>query len=441
MPSNIEPNQSGHQATPSPTSELPAPAVTRVEPNFDPKMLSNGSKEVVKTLQAAGHEAYLVGGCIRDALLGFQPKDFDVATSAQPDSVRPLFRKCRLIGRRFRLAHVFSKGELVEVATFRKDGSGSASKESANQEVDDSGILTADNAYGSLEEDIIRRDFTINALYYDPSLNIVMDGVDGLKDLEAKKIRMIGDPEIRFTEDPVRILRALRFAAKLSFTIEEETEKAIPKLAHLLTEIPAARLFEELQKLFICSYGQRCFEQLIKYDIFQYLLPQTQHFLHYDAARQMIQRALENTEKRILQGKTVTPSFLLAIFLWAPVRAWQKHFINQKVPAMLALHRAVQQVVQTQIKATALPKRFTGPMQDIFELQERLCRASRKSALKTLGHRRFRAAFDFLVIRELAGDIEPGIAKWWLDLQTASPEERSNMLSNLRAPQGRRKSN
>lgn len=458
MPSPTDPIQQGPQATPPSHNEseaaletssksvsqatlsMPEPIqITRIEAQFDAQLLSAGSKDVVKALQTAGHEAYLVGGCIRDALLGYKPKDFDVATSAQPDSVRPLFRKCRLIGRRFRLAHVFSRGELVEVATFRKDASSSKAQESDAQKVAESGILTADNAYGNLEEDIIRRDFTINALYYDPSSNIVMDGAGGLEDLKAKKIRIIGDPETRFTEDPVRILRALRFAAKLDFEIEAKTEAAIPKLAHLLSEIPSARLFEELQKLFICAYGQKCLEQLLKYDILQYLLPQTQHFLHYNTAREMIQRALENTEKRILQGKTVTPSFLLAIFLWAPVRAWQSHFISKKVPPMLALHQAVQQVVQTQVKATALPKRFTGPMQDIFELQERLCRASRKSALKTLSHRRFRAAFDFLVIRELAGDIEPGIAKWWLNLQTASPEERSTLLSNLRAHSNRRK--
>lgn len=414
-------------------------AITKTEPSFNPNILSAGSKDVVRTLQSAGHQAFLVGGCIRDALLGLHPKDFDVATSAPPDSVKPLFRKCRIIGRRFRLAHVFSRGELVEVATFRKDASNDDSNNVSDQQVAKSGILTADNAFGSLDEDIIRRDFTINALYYDPQANEILDGVNGLADIEAKKIRLIGDPDVRFVEDPVRILRALRFAAKLDFDIEEATEAAIPKYAHLLKEIPPARLFEELQKLFICSYGKKCLDQLLKYDIFKYILPQTQHFLEYDSARQMINLALDNTEKRILQGKTVTPSFLLAIFLWAPVRAWQAHFMKQDIQPMLALHQAINQVVQTQISTTALPKRFTGPMQDIFELQERLCRASRKSALKTLAHRRFRAAFDFLVIRELASDIEPGVAKWWLNLQTASPESRKKLLQDLRSGNSRRK--
>lgn len=428
----------------------PSIEMVEIRPDFDPGVLSGGSKDVVKTLQKAGHQAYLVGGCIRDALLGLQPKDFDVATSAAPEAIRPLFKKCRLIGRRFRLAHVFSRGELVEVATFRKDASNDdinleddSLNSTPNQEMAISGVLTSDNAFGSLEEDIIRRDFTINALYYDPESNVVMDGVGGLEDLRAKKIRLIGDPEVRFREDPVRILRALRFAAKLDFTIEEKTEASIPTLSHLLKEIPTARLFEELQKLFICSHGTKCLEQLIKYDVFKHLLPQTQHFLGHAAAKKMIQLALENTEKRILQGKTVTPSFLLAIFLWAPVRAWQQHLSNpqhpEKLTPMLALHQAVQQVVQTQIHTTALPKRFTGPMQDIFELQERMCRASRKSALKTLAHRRFRAAFDFLVIRELAGDIEPGIAQWWLELQTAAPEDRKAILSTLRSGQSRRR--
>ena len=421
-------------------------SVKTVDATFDPKALSSGSKDVVSILQKAGHQAFLVGGCIRDALLDLHPKDFDVATSAPPEDVKPLFRKCRLIGRRFRLAHVFSKGELVEVATFRKEASerleadfNEKIDESLSQQTAKSGILTSDNVFGSLEEDIIRRDFTINALYYDPQSNTIIDGVNGLEDLSAKKIRLIGDPETRFTEDPVRILRALRFAAKLNFEIEEQTEAAIPRFAHLLAEIPPARLFEELQKLFISSYGQKCLEQLVKYNVFRYLLPQTSHFLGHETAYKMIQLALENTEKRIKEGKTVTPSFLLAIFLWAPVRAWQHHLCQKTTPPMLALNRAVQHVVDIQVHSTALPKRFTGPMQDIFELQERLCRASRKSALKTLGHRRFRAAFDFLVIRELAGDIEPGIAKWWLNLQVASPDERKNLLAGLRSGQSKRK--
>ncbi len=415
--------------------------ITRTEPTFNPNILSAGSKDVVKTLQSAGHQAYLVGGCIRDALLGLHPKDFDVATSAAPDLVKPLFRKCRIIGRRFRLAHVFSRGELVEVATFRKDASSEDGSEddSSQQTTAESGILTSDNAFGTLEEDIIRRDFTINALYYDPQSNQIIDGVNGLADIEARQIKLIGDPDVRFREDPVRILRALRFSAKLNFKIEPATEAAIPKYAHLLKEIPPARLFEEMQKLFICAYGRKCFAQLLKYDVFKYIFPQTEHFLKYESASKMINLALENTEKRIMQGKTVTPSFLLAIFLWAPVRAWQSHFIKQQLQPMLALHQAINQVVQTQVASTALPKRFTGPMQDIFELQERLCRASRKSAPKTLAHRRFRAAFDFLVIRELANDIEPGIAKWWLNLQTASKEEKKQLLSELRSGNSRRK--
>lgn len=445
---------------PNPNAPAPDASLERelqtIEAPFEPNLISSGSKDVVKALQDAGHEGYLVGGCIRDALLGLRPKDFDVATSAAPEAVRPLFRKCRLIGRRFRLAHVFARGELVEVATFRKDASSlpdaksnsdteSTEKKSrlnSTQSSSENGILTADNTYGSLAEDIIRRDFTINALYYNPATHTVMDGARGLEDLKAKKIRLIGDPEVRFREDPVRILRALRFAAKLGFSIETKTEEAIPKLAHLLAEIPPARRFEELQKLFICSYGTHCLEKLVEYKVFKYLLPQTQHFLKHESIQKMIQLSLENTEKRITQGKTVTPSFLLAIFLWAPMRAWQQKIFQEhgdRTPPMLALHRAVEQVIQIQVQSTALPKRFTGPMQDIFELQERLCKASRKSALKTLAHRRFRAAFDFLVIRELAGEVEPGIAKWWLDLQTAPPDERKQMLLTLRSGQSRRK--
>jgi len=425
----------------------------RVKVSIQPEQISSAGREVVRVLQDAGHEAYLVGGCIRDALLAITPKDFDVATSATPDEVKGLFRKCRLIGRRFRLAHIFVRGELIEVATFRKaaveaQSSKDSSEESDDEAIDasaqdqqscDQGILTADNAYGSLNEDIVRRDFTVNALYLDPFSMEIIDEVDGLQDLENRCIRLIGDPQVRFREDPVRILRALRFSAKLDFNIDPVTAGVIPTFAPLLNEIPKARLFEELQKLFISAYAKACFDKLVENDILKYLLPQTNIFLQYEPIRKMLDLALENTSARIRKGKNITPSFLLAIFLWGPVRAWQQHFRQGGSPAMLALHRATQQVVYIQAESTALPKRFTGPMQDIFELQERLCKATRKNAFKTLQHRRFRAAFDFLVIREMAGDIEPGIARWWLDLQTADKAGQQAMLKSLRSGQSRRR--
>jgi len=472
------PNETTISEVPPITDKL---VLQRVAVNVNESGISQAAREVVQILQKAGHEAYLVGGCIRDLLIDILPKDFDVATSAEPEVVKELFRRCRLIGRRFRLAHVFIKGELIEVATFRKNSiqapnmehepknkptldkptfESSSPENSKSDQISPKetiadktiadkieskvhtssmGILINDNVFGNLEEDIIRRDFTINALYFDPSKGEVIDGVNALNDLKNKQINMIGDPESRFREDPVRILRALRFAAKLNFEIAPDTKAAIPKLAPLLKEIPTARLFEEFQKLFICGHSQRSFEQLLKWDILKYLLPQTNEYLDQPQFVKMIELALENTSRRIMEGKTVTPSFLLAIFLWAPVRAWQMYWIDKGMPRMLALHRSVQQVTFIQAKSTALPRRFTTPMQDIFELQERLCRATRKNSLKTLAHRRFRAAFDFLVIRENAQDLEKGVGQWWLQFQTCNEEARQDMISCLRTGQARRR--
>ena len=391
-------------------------------------------------LKKEGYEAYLVGGGVRDLLLGREPKDFDISTNAEPEEIRAIFRNCRLIGRRFRLAHIIFGRDVVEVATFRGQGTDAAV---GKIEADESGRLLRDNVYGTLEEDAWRRDFTINSLYYNIRDFSVVDYTGGLADLEAGVLRIIGDPWQRYREDPVRMLRAVRFAAKIGFRLERETEAALFELGHLLADIPAARLFDEVLKLFMGGCAVQTFEMLRHYKLFEHLFPQTERALAVEEGGfplVMVAQALANTDQRIAEEKPVTPAFLYAALLWEPVRlAWQKEMeAEPTLPESVALANAARDVVAAQVRSTALPRRFSTPMQEIWFMQSRLEKRNGKRAYRLLEHPRFRAAYDFLLLRAHAGEADEALAQWWTEFQEANSERRQEMVSVFGPVRGRR---
>jgi len=389
----------------------------------------------LKTLyrfKEAGVEAYLVGGGIRDLLLGVQPKDFDIATAATPEEVKDLFgRQCRLIGRRFRLAHVRFGREIIEVATFRA-GHQEAETEGLGERCDESGRILRDNVYGNVEQDAHRRDFTINALYYDVTDFSVRDYVGALEDVAARRLRLIGDPEDRYREDPVRMLRAVRIAAKLDLTIDEATEKPLFALGDLLHEVPPARLFDEVLKMLMAVQGPEVFEQLRRYGLLGKLFEATEEALGRDdsgASLALIRQALAGTAKRIEQDKPVTPAFLFAALLWPPTLMRKNALETDGLPEVEALQRASEEVIRKLLDRVSLPRRFSTPMQDIWHLQRRLFQRRGKRPLRLLEHPRFRAAYDFLLLRAAAGEVEQELADWWTELQEANAERRAEMTA------------
>jgi len=357
-------------------------------------------------------------------LLGREPKDFDVATNASPEEVKKLFRNCRLIGRRFRLAHVHFGRDIIEVATFR-----AAHDEAREGVTNENGMLVRDNVYGSLEEDAWRRDLSVNALYYNIRDFSVVDYTGGMSDLEAGSLRIIGDPLERFREDPVRMLRVVRFAGKLGFRIEPECEQAIRELGHLLEEVSNARLFDETLKLFLGGSGVATYELLRQYNLFGHLYPETEaclgeeenHFPHT-----LLLHALENTDRRIAEGKPVTPAFLYAALLWEPVR----REMARNMPPIQAMQLAGDKVLQRQVKRVMVPKRFSLQSREIWEWQERLKRNGGKRALSMLEHPRFRAAYDFLLLRAQSGEPVEELAKWWTTFQQSDEGQRGAMMRN-----------
>ena len=394
-------------------------------------------------LRGGGYQAYLVGGAVRDLLLGGHPKDFDIATDATPEGVTELFRNSRIIGRRFRIVHVRFGREIIEVTTFRghHENGGAANSNTGtggnHSRQSASGLLLRDNVYGTLEEDAARRDLTVNALYYDAGTFEVFDHVNGLQDLEHRSIRIIGDPEQRYTEDPVRMLRVVRFAAKLEFTINADTAAAIPRCAHLLAEIPAARLFDEFLKLFLTGYAARTLDKLLEYDLFRYLFPDTLACIQRDpGALALVRAAMGNTDERIAQDKPVTPAFILAALLWPTVREEFERLEAAGEAPMVAMNTAGQNAVGNAVQHLSIPRRFSQPMREIWEFQLRLQRKTGRKAMELLEHRRFRAAYDFVLLREQAGEETGELGKWWTDMQAMSPQQRATTAA---APQEQRK--
>lgn len=402
---------------PSQTHSQPAlHAVARDQHPISRKDISASALRVLYRLREGGHQAYLVGGAVRDLLVGIKPKDFDVATDATPEEVRALFRNCRLIGRRFRLAHVVFGREIIEVATFRAnsdDGSG-------DRETHEGGRLLRDNVYGTIEDDAVRRDFTANALYYTVEDFSVRDYVGGFADVQHRLLRLIGDPELRYREDPVRMLRAVRLAAKLGFAIEAGTAAPIPHLAALVTEAAPARLFEECLKLFLSGHAEQSFLGLERHGLLSVLLPQTAAALAANrsgALRRMLLQGLRNTDARVAADEPVSPAFLFALLLWPAYCRALMTLQAQGVQAAEAQRRAADRVTVHQLDTIALPRRFSLPMQEIWLLQARFPLRQRKRVMRTLAHPRFRAAFDFLMLRQAASDDHAADVAFWTDLQ------------------------
>ena len=411
-------------------------AVTRIPRDGHPvsrKNISDNALKVMSRLRSQGFQAFLVGGAVRDLLRGGHPKDFDVATDATPEEVHGLFRNSRVIGRRFRIVHVRFGREIIEVTTFRghHDGDDEDNPKLRPQaKQSDSGMLLRDNVYGSLEEDAVRRDFTVNALYYCSSDFCVYDYVDGLRDLEQEQIRIIGDAEQRYREDPVRMLRAVRFAAKLGFGIEARTSGPIPDLGYMLEAIPAARLFDEMLKLFMSGNALPTFSLLREYQLLEHLFPATASEIEESAiALPLIEAAMESTDLRIAEDKPVTPAFVLAALLWPPVIELKKDLEDQGLAPLEALQEAGQSLISEQLDHIAIPRRFTAPMREIWEFQLRLQARRGKKGVSLLGHRRFRAAYDFLLLREQAGEDLEDLGKYWTELQEKHPEAMTNTYS------------
>lgn len=376
-------------------------------------------------LKKANFEAYLVGGGVRDLLLGKQPKDFDIATDASPEQIRELFRNSRIIGRRFRLVHVRFGREIIEVATFR----------SSHEETDDAsrakvtdGLILRDNVYGTLEEDAWRRDFTINALYYSIADFSLVDYTAGLPDLESRTLRMIGDPVVRLQEDPVRMLRAVRLAAKLDFNIEPQLEEQIMAQGERLELVPSARLYDEVLKLFFSGHGARTLILLEHYRLFQFLFAQTSSYLaEEDYPERFIQIAVRNTDRRIEKELPVTPAFLFAAMLWPAVQDHSKALEKTGLSPLQALQIAGQEALQAHNTQVAIPKRFRLVMKEIWGFQARLEQRRGKRPIKLVEHPRFRAAYDFMLLRNEAGEPMDELCEWWTKLQEVDLEERHTM--------------
>ncbi len=399
-----------------PQDPLRAQIIPRDHHSISRTNISEYALKVLYRLKKEGYEGYLVGGGVRDLLLGQEPKDFDVVTDATPEQVRRLFNNSRLIGKRFKLVHVVFGREIIEVATFRGHHSNATGKQEAHQS--ESGMLLRDNVYGTIEEDAMRRDFTVNALYYNIHNFAVHSYAGGIDDIHNGQLRLIGDPATRYREDPVRMIRAVRFAAKLNFEIEAETAAPISELAPLLGEIPPARLFEEVLKLFMAGHALETFRLLEEYSLFEPLFPQTQQCLDTsDFYRQFIEQALINSDDRIRQGKTLTPAFLYAVFLWPPMLEQSKLLADKGMPPAPAMHQAASQVMSNQQARIAIPRRFITPLREIWDLQRRLIRRQAKFVESTASHPRFRAAYDFLLLREAVGESLNGSGNWWTKYQ------------------------
>lgn len=393
------------------------------------KNISSGALRVLYRLNEAGFSAFLVGGAVRDLLLGGRPKDFDVATNATPEDVKHLFRNCRLIGRRFRLAHVVFGSEIVEVATFR----GSSDDGTGDRHVID-GRIVRDNVYGTIEEDAVRRDFTVNALYYNIADFSVRDYVGGYDDLGHRELRLIGDPVQRYREDPVRMLRAVRLAAKLDFTIAAEARAPFDELGELLLQAPPARLFDESLKMFMAGSGLKSFRALDASGLLADVYPLTARALKFrggDAFRAMIEQGMRNTDTRVAEGKPVTPAFLFAILLWGPVRAQVEKEIARGTDMTLAWTRIGHLVMNEQSKHVAIPRRFAIAIQEIWSLQPRFEFRQKKRVFRLLAHPRFRAAYDFLLLRASEGADIAELGAWWTQAQIVPHDE---LAAQLNAP-------
>jgi poly(A) polymerase len=410
--------------------------IPRAEHNISRNHINDSALKVLYRLKSGGYDAYLVGGSVRDLLLGREPKDFDVATNAHPEQIRELFRNSRLIGRRFRLAHVRYGREIIEVSTFR------AQHSDAN---DDGhiveGRIIRDNVYGCLEEDVWRRDFTVNALYYSIENFSVIDYVGGLNDIKAGHIRLIGDPAQRYIEDPVRMLRAVRFASKLGFRIDPEAEKPIFDLNTLLEEMPPARLFEEVIKLFSGGVALQTFEQLRRFNLFGVLFPQTEEVLAEQEGgypHTLLINALKNTDLRVSEDKPITPGYLIAALLWTPMINMAKAYMENGMSELDAITLASDVVISKQVTRTSMPRRFSQMARDIWQLQVRLKRTNGSRPIRLIQHPKFRAGYDFLLLRAATDGSDKQLAQWWTEFIAKQGPVQSEVVTQPRSKRRRR---
>lgn len=436
-----------------------ARVITRDGHPISRSRISPDALRVLYRLNEAGYQAFLVGGCVRDLMIGLEPKDFDVATNARPEDVRRLFRNCRLVGRRFRLAHVFFGREIIEVATFRASSAPPPGDEPIlDEESDDTdlempepivdegrggdvervidahGRILRDNVYGSIDEDVWRRDFTANSLYYNIADFSVWDYCGGFEDVQARRLRLIGDPETRYREDPVRMLRAARFEAKLGFAIDEATAEPIARLRDLMAGVPPARLFDETLKLFLTGHGVRSYEVLRARGLLDVLLPSIGEFVRRhpgSAPERLLLRGLANTDARVQADRPVTPTYLFALLLYGPIGLEIEKMPRERWGDPVSILDAVDAAVRSVYARVAIPRRFSLGVRDMFALQPRLETPRGKRALRTLEHPRFRAAFDLLQLRAEFGMADPAMVEWWQRLQQSDPEQRASMSEAL----------
>tara|TARA_B100000963_G_scaffold294824_1_gene265568 strand:- start:762 stop:2042 length:1281 start_codon:yes stop_codon:yes gene_type:complete len=396
-----------------------------------PKVLNESkfsplSLEIIKKLKKSGFQAFVVGGCVRDLLAGIKPKDFDVSTNATPEEIRKIFRSSRIIGRRFRLVHVFSRSELIEVSTFRAN----TSRNENNSEVlkDAEGKILRDNVWGTLEEDCIRRDFSVNALYFDPLQSVLYDFHNGLQHIQKKILVSIGDPQLRFEEDPVRSLRAIRFSSKLNFKISNEVKEAIYNKGHLLGNISNARMFDEFCKIFLTKHALENFKKLNSFGVLKYLI-NTGKYNEYSFGQKFQHAALINTDNRLKASKSVTPGFLIAALLWPRLIDASK---DNGVLNLRKFFRLMDRTIREQQTLTAVPRKFHGYIKDIWSLQLKLETRLGHQPYKILNHPRFRAAYDFLLLREEAAKDKQGIGNWWTNFQKINRSGKIEALKRLK---------
>lgn len=398
--------------------------------------ISANALKVLYRLKEAGYAAFLVGGGVRDILLGRTPKDFDVATDAHPEDVRNLFRNSRIIGRRFRLVHVFFGAENIEVSTFRANVSDERFSETETEtEVHaETGMIHRDNTYGTIEEDAWRRDFTVNALYYNIADFSVVDYMHGMRDLKLRVLRVIGDPTQRYHEDPIRLLRTIRFAAKLHFQIEPKTESALKTLSHLLQHVPASRLSDECLKLFFAGFAEITYHKLIEYRYLKILFPEMVYVMHAHknkAHDKLIELALKATDTRWKAGESINPGFLFAVFLWPVLQAHLSKIKNKKNKFYMQLHHTIHDVTKKQTDAMMIPKRLQFMMQAMWLLQFQLTRRRPNRIMMLFRHRYFRAAFDFMGLRVQAGEIPAEHYEWWKQFQLLDADAQQELITKL----------
>jgi poly(A) polymerase len=411
-----------------------AAIISRDQHNVSRQQVSENALKVLYKLKKEGFDAYLVGGCVRDLLLGCEPKDFDVVTNALPEQIARLFSNCRIIGKRFRLAHVIYGRDIIEVATFRKSGGETASDAAR---LTKEGRILQDNLYGSIDDDVWRRDFTINALYYNIRDFSIVDYVGGIADHKASLIRLIGDASERFKEDPVRMLRAVRFAVKLGFKLHTDCEREIPLNAHLLTGIPAARLHDEVAKMFLTGYGVQTFEMLRHYGLFEMLFPAVEKSLAHEEShfpKMMAIHALQNSDKRIAENKPVTTYFLFAALLYEPMLYRAKEKMAHGLDESTAYFQAASEILTQQVRRTMMPRHLTLAIREVWNQQVKFEFRIGAKPSKFLAHPRFRAAYDFLMLRAQVGSASQELADWWTKYQSVNDSERRKMTQPQTQP-------